>query len=192
MTATDELRRMLDERGVEYETYIEQPTGFEHVKWNFNEHGSADFNLEFGEPWLTMYGVISGPEQAIAATLGRGMLTAEQVRGVLLLHLPHREYYSIEQTDGWQAIADELNATLGSCNCSNNCTNSERTGTCHDKGTFNSWGYFTCSNCSIVIPLDAVKDAPSIGRTLPPKYCPNCGAKVVDPTTNDVDVEVDA
>lgn len=87
-----------------------------------------------------------------------------------------------------QAIA----ATLGSCNCSNNCMNSERTGTCHDRGTFNSWGFFTCSNCSIVFPLDAVKDAPSIGRTLPPKYCPNCGRKVVDPTTNDVDAEVDA
>lgn len=38
-----------------------------------------------------------------------GTLTAEQVRGVLLLNLPHREYYSIEQTDAWQAIADELN-----------------------------------------------------------------------------------
>lgn len=71
MNATDELRRLLDERGVEYETYTETPTGFEHVKWNFNEHGSADFNLEFGEPWLTMYGVISCPEQAIEATLGR-------------------------------------------------------------------------------------------------------------------------
>ena len=32
----------------------------------------ADFNIEFGGPWLTMYGVISGPEQAIEATLGRG------------------------------------------------------------------------------------------------------------------------
>lgn len=72
MTATDELRRMLDEEGVEYETYIEQPTGFEHVKWSFGKHGNADFNLEFGEPWLTMYGTISGPAQAIAATLGRG------------------------------------------------------------------------------------------------------------------------
>lgn len=72
MSETDELRRMLDERGVQYETYIEPLTGFEHVKWNFNEHGSADFNLEFGEPWLTMYGTISGPEQAIDATLGRG------------------------------------------------------------------------------------------------------------------------
>ena len=40
----------------------------------------------------------------------RGTLTAEQVREVLLIHLPHREYYSVEQTDAWQAIADELNA----------------------------------------------------------------------------------
>jgi len=71
MSSTDRLRTMLDERGVEYETYIEPLTGFEHVKWNFNEHGSADFNLEFGEPWLVMYGAISGPEQAIEATLGR-------------------------------------------------------------------------------------------------------------------------
>ena len=52
-----------------------------------------------------------------AATLGGGKLTAEQVRGVLLLHLPHREYYSIAQTDGWQAIANELNAAIGGDEC---------------------------------------------------------------------------
>ena len=78
MTATECLRQLLDERGVKYETYIELQTGFEHVKWNFNKHGSADFNLEFGEPWLTMYGVVSGPEQAVEATLGRG--TCRKVR----------------------------------------------------------------------------------------------------------------
>ena len=78
MSATECLRQLLDERGVKYETYIELQTGFEHVKWNFNKHGSADFNLEFGEPWLTMYGVVSGPEQAVEATLGRG--TCRKVR----------------------------------------------------------------------------------------------------------------
>ena len=46
----------------------------------------------------------------------RGTLTAEQVRKVLLYHLPHREYYSIEQTDAWQAITNELNAKIdGTC-----------------------------------------------------------------------------
>ena len=78
-SATERLRALLDERGVEYETYTEELTGFEHVKWNFNEHGSADFNLEFGEPWLTMYGVISGPEQAIAATLETGTCHMEHL-----------------------------------------------------------------------------------------------------------------
>lgn len=48
----------------------------------------------------------------IVATLGSGTLTAEQVHKVLLLHLPHREYYSVEQTDAWQEIADELNVEL--------------------------------------------------------------------------------
>lgn len=46
-----------------------------------------------------------------------GTLTAEQVRKVLLYHLPHREYYSIEQTDAWQEIADELNTELRSGTC---------------------------------------------------------------------------
>jgi len=137
MTATDELRRLLDERGAEYETYIEQLTGFEHVKWNFNEHGSADFNLEFGEPWLTMYGTISGPEQAIAATLGRG--------------------------------------------------------TCHDEGDPSD---FCCSECGVRMFTDTSDTYTMIasdGRTIikRPNYCPNCGRRIVDPTTNDVDAEVD-
>lgn len=63
-------------------------------------------------------------------------------------------------------------------------------GTCHDIGTFKSWGLFTCSNCSVVIPLNAAKDAPEIGKVVPLKFCPNCGRKVVEPTTNDVDAEV--
>ena len=131
MTATEILRRMLDERGVEYETYIEQPTGFEHVKWNFNDHGSADFNLEFGEPWLTMYGVISGPEQAIAAT-------------------------------------------LGSCNCSNNCTNGERTETCHiDLVGYNQReDRFQCRSCDWYMWFKR-------GTWPQFNYCPNCGRRCV-------------
>ena len=132
MTATEILRRMLDERGVEYETYIEQPTGFEHVKWNFNDHGSADFNLEFGEPWLTMYGVISGPAQAIAAT-------------------------------------------LGSCNCSNNCTNGERTETCKLINAADDLGKGTSSCMCFECGYTALDDWWDEF-----KYCPNCGRKVVD------------
>lgn len=135
MTATEVLRRLLDERGVEWETYVEQPTGFEHVKWNFNEHGSADFNLEFGEPWLTMYGVISGPEQAIAAT-------------------------------------------LGSCNCSSNCSDSERTnGACIPVLDSERDGMpylnprFVCSECGCQLTESR------LGKVWQ-NYCPNCGRRI--------------
>ena len=149
-SSTKILRRLLDERGVEYETddtqvsdaewyYVTKLRDGYHDRWIYEEPPDCDL--------LVSYQYDLGAEDAIAAT-------------------------------------------LGSCNCPNNCTDGERAETCHDEGTFNSWGLFTCSNCSIVFPLDAVKDAPSIGRTLPPKYCPNCGARVVEPTTNDVDAEV--
>lgn len=78
-----------------------------------------------------------------------------------------------------QAIA----ATLSSCNCSNNCANSERTRTCHitDNGP---WGYpYVCSACGASFDPDV-----NNGEF---NFCPNCGAKVVEPTTNDVDAEVD-
>ena len=52
-------------------------------------------------------------------------------------------------------------------------------GECHDEGTFHSWGYFTCSNCKVVVPVEAVREAPSIGKVVPISFCPNCGAKVV-------------
>lgn len=138
MNTIDELCCMLDERGVEYETYIEQPTGFEHVKWNFNEHGSADFNLEFGEPWLTMYGTISGPEQAIAATLGSSNCTNDERTGTC----------HADETDTWECVCDQI-GRYGKCV------------TIH---------VMECSEC---------------GRTYEHvngdyEYCPHCGAEVVD------------
>ena len=117
MTATDVLRRLLDERGVEWT----DGGMFHRTHWVIDGVHHTAFEQD-GKLYLqSSIGPLT-PEQAIAATLGAG--------------------------------------------------------TCHDKGTFNSWGLFTCSNCSIVFPLDAVKDAPSIGRTLPPNFCPNCGRRV--------------
>lgn len=81
---------------------------------------------------------------------------------------------TIHGLDPEQAIA----ATLGSCNCPNNCTNSERTsdelgrGTCHVMtiGEFNGEGteyYDVCSNCGYEFDDD------------PLNYCPSCGRKVM-------------
>ena len=71
MTATDELRRLLDERGVEYETVTES-IGIEHVIWHPNEMSSWDWDEEFGTSWISGYQSGVSPEQAIDATLGRG------------------------------------------------------------------------------------------------------------------------
>ena len=75
-----------------------------------------------------------------------------------------------------QAIA----ATLGSCNCTNDCTNSERTETCHNVWDIELTGRlrFQCSECG------------AVSLEITPNFCPVCGRRVVEPTTNDVDAEV--
>lgn len=121
MSATDELCRMLDERGVEYTQTI-VTGGILFLVITSEEHyyilvRDNDAGLEIWSRYLT-------PAQAIAATLGCGE--------------------------------------------------------CHDEGTFRSWGYFTCSNCKVVVPVEAVREAPSIGKVVPISSRPNCGRKVVD------------
>ena len=112
---TTELREKLDELSIEHFNY--DKGGRTQTQWEAPD-GKRHFTYETSDnPAKTARLVIAWhptPEQAIAATLGSGTLTAEQVRKVLLLHLPHREYYSVEQTDAWREIADELNAELGS------------------------------------------------------------------------------
>lgn len=75
-TATERLRELLDERGVEYRTeeYMGMPvTFFEHggQRWSITSHPDG---------YMIVNSVNYSPEQAIAATLGSGRLTAEQVR----------------------------------------------------------------------------------------------------------------
>ena len=78
MTATDELRRLLDERGVEWcpsawdrstETYWMTADG----NGCLATQGETKLRLSFAD-YLT-------PEQAIAATLGRGTCRVESMHG---------------------------------------------------------------------------------------------------------------
>ena len=66
MTATDELRRMLDERGVEY--MLDQR--YRELFWDFGESGRARASAIGTKGFVQM--IVTGltPEQAIAATLG--------------------------------------------------------------------------------------------------------------------------
>lgn len=75
MTATERLRALLDERGVEYETYHDVAlTEVDAVFWQDHNGqpcsaiGNAD---DIPERMLSVQCVIS-PEQAVDATLGRG------------------------------------------------------------------------------------------------------------------------
>ncbi|RVU97030.1 hypothetical protein EII22_08845 [Coriobacteriales bacterium OH1046] len=70
MSATDELRRLLDERGVEWgasDTYRLLVTSWKDANghsWAFMEHRDGSFSK------LTAYHLT--PEQVVEATLGRG------------------------------------------------------------------------------------------------------------------------
>ena len=108
---TELLCKLLDERGVEYKTH--DIIGSKAVTWRGSVCNWVALPGEMGLA-VAVYKDYLTPEQAIAATLRSDSLTAEQVRGALLLHLPHREYYGIAQTDAWQAIADAsaVNASM--------------------------------------------------------------------------------
>ena len=96
MSATDELRRMLDERGVEYESISDTCTYVGETQLTEYEPGIVGLQMRN----LT-------PEQAIAATLGGSTLTAHDVWEAIGNH-------GVSQL---QAIADELNAVMGGGEC---------------------------------------------------------------------------
>lgn len=100
MTATDELRRLLDERRVEWW----ETTTF--IGATITDEGIERHYLS-STWWVSpVFGKVE------ATDMGDGVLHMACLNG--------RDFTPE------QAIA----ATLGSCNCSNDCTNSERTGTC--------------------------------------------------------------
>jgi hypothetical protein len=65
MTATDELRRMLDERGVEWDGESYDGVTF----WNDETNLAVASDDRDGKLWMSLRVT---PEQAIEATLGRG------------------------------------------------------------------------------------------------------------------------
>jgi len=92
-----------------------------------------------------------------------GTLTAEQVREAIEKRFDFDVWVPSAR---WQAIADELNAELGS-------------GTCENVDALANHGYFKCSECGI-------------GGYGVPNYCPNCGARVKESSDMDISTTRDA
>ena len=163
MSATDELRELLDERGVEYDETTEYVTTVyldDKVVRYYGYDGDFSVEVIFPRPYLNNTAWLT-PEQAVAATLGIGTMTAEQVRGFLNRHSMfddtawlHGTQELVFSEDELQAMADELNAELGSGTCENTQDDTD----------------FMCSVCGKCVDN---------GRILGFNYCPNCGRRVV-------------
>lgn len=240
MTATDVLRRLLDERGVEYDTDDED--GCEFTEWVANGlEWEADSR---GELVSLMPVMLITPEQAIAATLGpkvtgntsdgyhtfnelyhhRAVLFSVIVRdhrelawksmrhhdgtmydGMFIVGIETPEgqatyHYDIDpywdmfnckeldQAPEWDghtpSEAIERIATLGSCNCSSNCTNGERTRTCEADET-DLIPFVRADSDDFKVDYIHVMECTECGHTYEHvngdyEYCPRCGRKRED------------
>lgn len=123
MTATDELRRLLDERGVEW-WQSANTLGCVFTRWHSPLFGDEVVAMENGKEGLVLFDHFMTPEQAIDATLGRG--------------------------------------------------------TCHSANvTEYAWDDFECSECGWVT-WNFVMEHEGCGTVQQPRYCPNCGRRVVE------------
>ena len=185
MTATDELRLMLDERGIKWwEADDERKTLWESngLTWEY-------FNDENGDAWLGFLGACEQditPEQAIAATLGsedtytREDVESAFVSGYSLGCLPagsdptwdQNEQTIDEHMAEWGWVREE-SATL----CDSDATRERQgVGTCHSTTSDNAW-CFACSECGKSFPRNQLHLAHNHGEI---KFCPNCGRRVVE------------
>jgi DNA-directed RNA polymerase subunit RPC12/RpoP len=162
MTSTDELRRLLDERGVEYKSHYLNTSWYAGMKLYM---ATDDMDGTLTVDNLT-------PEQAIAATLGA---------------LPDRHSYEqrIEELERlWHAFENEVAAQsveiaerdkriaeLENARAERTCRNDK------DKWSGLAKYLFVCSECGWNL-ADVGNDAIDISARLM-KRCPMCGAKVV-------------
>lgn len=78
MTATEELRRLLDERGVKW-WQSANTLGCIFTRWYSPIFGDEVVAMENGEEGLVLFDHFLTPAQAIAATLGSGTCELESV-----------------------------------------------------------------------------------------------------------------
>ena len=164
MTATDELRRMLDERGVEWRGSPNK------TKWH---HGGIEYVATNAWPRndatrtkLVLHAIVT-PEQAIAATLGSAICTNDCTNS--------------ERTSDEQAIA----ATLGRGECRLDGYTDAMFRVCSGPECTDFIDYAEvceCSACgaSVIVPHEYERVTAGSDELWPKfNYCPSCGRKVL-------------
>ena len=154
MNETDELRKLLNERGVEYETA--DSYGCKFTRWRNNE---IDAGWDDSENWEQPHLLIIGftPEQAIEATVGSNKV--ETVLRKLIARLGDAAdfHFATKYVD---CIVEEYAgklATLG-------------TGTCQLTDN-RPWFYpYECSECGAAFDVDSFDGEFN--------FCPNCGRRI--------------
>ena len=159
-SATDELRRLLDELGAEYTT----DDRCRELFWNTGKSGTVRASAIGTNGLVQMIVTRITPEQAVEATLGRG--DVEWDGDVLVLTLP-RDPSSIHvrRADGGPRKVYPSEATLGK-------------GTCRIEEQGCEW---RCTGCGEVVgSWDPSSELCVSGNFVELwDYCPNCGRKVV-------------
>lgn len=217
MTATEELRRLLDKRGVEWWQSVNM-LGCVFTRWYSPLFSDEVVAMENGDGELELFSHLMTPEQAIAATLGEsprlphfwthdGALHVElpKLPDSISVRLPDQRDREVSSARTWQYTRDDADATptrqgdAGTCKLDDFAdvpfsVDYEVEGYDMDSGR----DYATLAECSacgayVIVPPSyhhvLTCDGDEVYR--PYRFCPNCGRRIVEPTTNDVDAEVD-
>lgn len=175
MTATEELRRMLDERGVEHYD------GTERTLWGYEQTGEdtgiyrfAASEISGGFLQFDMFRIV--PEQAIAATLGDSEY--ERKMDALLCRLTNGKFSKTRayDLDFMESVVREEFETDAAALEAGACHLEEVDKDCDSASEYmieREWCFDAVYRCSCGCRFGHVAHDR-------PKFCPNCGRRVVD------------
>ena len=101
------------------------------------------------------------------------------------LEEPERGVFAVVMTD-WLTPEQAIAATLGQGTCKVDVLN---TGDC--AGYECSEYIMHCNGCGHDFGHVLYNEDGDVWMSEPPNFCPNCGRRIVEPTTNDVDAEAE-
>jgi len=170
VTATDELRRLLDERGVEW-WQSANTLGCVFTRWYSPLFGDEVCAMENEKEGLVLFDHYLTPEQAIAATLGSDdTFTREDVEGAFVsgYSLGLDMFDSSKPEKGWNQNKRNMDEEMEDLGWVRKDAATLGAGTCHEVEDEDT-GFIVCSECGAVHDTDYTN-----------YYCWCCGRKVVD------------